>query len=140
MIVENIPEAKAELVKEIILNFKRYIAYMFTSVSSIVLAAVMFFYVEECYFMVEIPPQYSQNCQDLCSGIEKLNQTITMGKNDHQSENITHNVRNLMEICASTSCIEVPGKDQTTCEITDTSHFEFSTYFELAFSIVYTIG
>ena len=127
MIVDKIPEAKTALTKEIVLNFKRYIAYSLSSLGGVMLGAVMFFYIEECYYMVKIPPQYSQNCKDLCNGIEELNQTISMRKSNH-----------LMNICNSTQCIEVPGKDLTTCKISVISHF--LQYFELAFSIVFTIG
>ncbi|XP_066911148.1 potassium channel subfamily K member 9-like [Clytia hemisphaerica] len=133
MIVENIAEAKIALEKEIFLNFKRYILYSFTSIISVLLSAVMFFYVEECYFMVKIPTQYSQNCQELCSGIEKLNGTVP-----NQSTNITQNVRDLMEICNRTGCIEVPGKQQTTCRISNLSHY--LKFYELALSIIFTIG
>ena len=136
MIITDIEESKIQFVKDIKKNVTRFFIYMMISLASIVVGAVMFFYVEECYFKVPVPPEYSQRCQELCDGLVKLNTTFSM--NLALTTDFIAGFNNLTDLCASKNCIEKGGVENKKCEMTDVK--DFFHWFELPYSIAYTLG
>uniref|UniRef100_A0A7M5U2V6 Potassium channel domain-containing protein n=2 Tax=Clytia hemisphaerica TaxID=252671 RepID=A0A7M5U2V6_9CNID len=111
--------------------------YMLVSLTSIGLGALMFFYVEECYFKVQETPEYSRRCQELCVGLMKLNETLY--KNLVHTPDLINGFNNLTDLCSSKNCIEKGGSVQNEkCEITDVKDYFY--WFELPWSIAYTVG
>ena len=132
--VDDIAKAKSEFAKEIKCNVKRFLAASFLVMSCMVFGALMFFYVEECYFKVPEPPQYGKRCLELCEKIMKINHTnlnLTVIETDDQLRNITKH-------CVDKdNCIEVQSNSATNCEL-DNLHFQKWNMF--VFTIISTIG
>ena len=134
MEVHDIGKAKSEFAKEIKCNGKRFLIFWFLTMSSTMLGSLMFFYVEECYFKVQEPPQYGKRCLELCEQIMKINHTnlnLTGTETEDQLRNIT---RQCMD---KENCIEVEGNSATNCEI---DYFHFQKWNQFVFTIIYTIG
>ena len=135
MEIENIKQAKSDFTKEIKCNCKRFLLASFVTVISNILGAIMFFYVEECYFKVSEPPQYGKRCLELCEQIMKINQT---NLNLTEPETDGDELRNITKRCMDMeNCIEVQGNSSPNCHLGD---LHFRKWSQFAFSIIFTVG
>ncbi|XP_066911149.1 potassium channel subfamily K member 4-like [Clytia hemisphaerica] len=130
--VSNIPQARQQLTKEIKKNLKRFLFYSVIVYVLMSLGAIMFFYVEKCYFLVKTPAQYSKKCLELCGDILRLNETYS------GNTEVIKAVENITKKCLTKHCVEVKEISQTQCSIEN--ELDFLVWFELTYSIVYTIG
>ena len=77
MKIENIQLAKAQLVKEINKILKRFLIFFIVTICGIILGALMFFHVEECYFFTPVPTKNNKACNGLCKRTSKINETCS---------------------------------------------------------------
>ena len=130
--VSNIVQAKQQLIKEMKKNAKRFVFYSIIVYGGMSLGAILFFYVEKCWFLVPTPSKYSKRCQEVCEDILKLNQTFS------ENTELLEAVENITKKCLGKNCIEEEGNSKTNCNVD--SAVDFFEWFELTYSIVYTIG
>ena len=128
MTINNIFEAKRELKKEIISNFKRSVFYNFLVICVIVLGGFMFFYVEECYYLVQPVKVLSQRCEEICKDVMKLKNstfffyqhnknTVPQNETIPQNSTVHHQIfEQIVNNCTQKKCIENYQDVQRQCD------------------------
>ena len=155
MIIENIAKKKQELKIDLKKNLKSWSFYMLLSMCSVVLGSVMFFYVEECYFLVQPAKLISQRCQEVCEDVVLLNTSIIHNGtlNNHsaeissmllpvnQSQNVNSSVPEiigrLLKNCQEKNCFENFEDKLENC---DYDFQSFSKWMYYSWVVVHTIG
>ena len=156
MIIENIAQKKQELKVDLKKNLKSWFFYMTLMVCSIILGSVMFFYVEECYFLVQPVKVVSQRCQEVCEDVVLLNNSIihdwTLNNQSEEINPITQfpgnkslNVNSsmhqiigrLLKNCLEKNCFENYENKPKNC---DYNFQSFSKWMYYSWVVVHTIG
>ena len=75
MAISDIKQIKNQIKTELRTNGKKCFLYSILQQSYMMLGALMFFYVEECYFKEQPLNGNGDPCIQLCKGIQKLNQS-----------------------------------------------------------------
>ena len=130
--VSDIAQAKYQLNKEMKKNLKRFVFYSIVVYGGISFGAILFFYVEKCWFLVPTLTKYSKGCKELCEDILRLNETYS-GNNE-----VLEAVENITKKCLGKNYIEEEGNSQANCSIDNL--LDFFEWFEFTYSIAYTIG
>ena len=90
MIIENIAQTKSDLKVEIKKNLKWSVIYNILVLCVMFLGSVLFFYVEECYYLTQPVKVYSQRCKEVCQDVMQLkNNTLQIPYRNEQRLNHT---------------------------------------------------
>ena len=89
MIIQNISKAKQDFRKDICKNLKLMPKYVGTLWGSLVLSAILYFYIEECYFYVPVANPNSARCRELCR-----NMIIDLFTNETTTTSTTATLKN----------------------------------------------
>lgn len=134
MILENVDRSKEQFKQEIKKNYLRFNIYVLLNLTLMVLGAIMFFYVEECYFFVpEGSPESNKQCLEICEDLIMFNKTY--------SENIDHNqtskaLKNITDTCIKKCTPEIlPAEKRCTLDT-----IGILRWVEYTQSIQFTIG
>lgn len=145
MAVKDIKQITKQIKTELRTNGKKCISYIILQQSYMMLGALMFFYVEECYFKVQSPENKHNPCIQLCSGIHKLNQSgYLINSISTNASTTTHNeslktiFQKMMNNCQIGECKESNIQQfQKRCELDRVGFVTWSVY---TFTVIYTIG
>ena len=99
------------------------------------LGSIMFFYVEDCFFLIQSEPTYSQRCLELCNDIQRVNKSRINETYKNDRELITF-IGNLTNHCKIDKCKE------NTEEIDKCVYDTFATvkWLEFVQTVMFTIG
>lgn len=154
MAINNIPEVKTKLKKEIISSLKRSLFYNFLMVCVMLLGGLMFFYVEDCYYVVQPVKIHSQRCNEVCKDVMQLkNTTFVYNQHNNNSSNTQNKTTSLQSIpqnsnadqiierivknCVQKKCFENYEDVQPQCELNKDSLLKW-VYF--CWIVLRTIG
>ena len=150
MVIIDIRRTKKQLKHDMWENWKKLTFYSLVQHAFMVIGTVMFFYVEECYFLVQQEKIYSSRCTELCPGILKLNQsghfvnlttatttTTTKITPTTTNESLIAIFREMVDNCQKKECIENNTPYPKNCTLNEIGFIKWGLYTS---TIIYTIG
>ena len=154
MAISDIKQIKNQIKTELRTNGKKCFLYSILQQSYMMLGALMFFYVEECYFKEQPLNGNGDPCIQLCKGIQKLNQsgylinpmlmtnTSTTTSTPSTTTRSMHNesletiFQQMMDNCQNEQCQEIKQFEKR-CELDQAGFVSWSVF---TFTVIFTVG
>lgn len=147
MAIADIKQTKKKIKTELFINGKKCIFYTLIQQSYMMLGALMFFYIEECYFKVQTHNKPAP-CIQLCHGIQKLNQSgyLVNPMSSHfptttattiNNESLETIFQEILNNCQNKQCQENQTQFQKRCKLDEAGFVTWSVY---SFTVIYTVG